>query len=260
MGWCLTHFTTHPGAESAVRRAADALQRIATPVGWGFNSEAVPDADTTAWSVRCLRATGFRVEGAAACLESFIDPGGSSHTFRGAAAGTWSDAHADVTAMVGLALLAAHADWTLIGKVRSAVLRTRNADGVWDSFWWTTDTYATLWSVRFLELTGGISTDLRRHVARHLVVSPSATTPLEVSWRLLLALEVRCLSALELESYVVQLITMAGPTGWSAAPLLLTPARYEGDASAPGPYHDVRRLMTTAMCCLALARWHASQC
>jgi len=259
VAWCLTHFGTRPSIASAVRRAAIALERICTPVGWGYNREAIPDADSTGWAVRFLCAAGVRPgDQATSCVAEFLDSAGRAHTFRGADQGTWSDAHADVTAIVGLALLACGADGGLIQRTRSAVVNAQRADGLWTSFWWATDAYAALWSVQFLDRTGGLNPNVRNRLTQCFSAASPQGTGLENALWLSLAIESRNVDLRLTEALVACLIEAYLPDGWPGSALLLDPPRFSGDAVSPaGPHSDVRGLISTAMACWALARWAA---
>src|SRR5207245_6691366 len=88
------------------QRAAAAVWRSQREGGWGYNRGTGPDADTSAWVLRFLSACGFGVE-PTSYLAPYIDPGGGVHTFREPGFGSWTDAHDDVAANAGLALLTA---------------------------------------------------------------------------------------------------------------------------------------------------------
>jgi hypothetical protein len=86
-----------------------------------------------------------------------LDDSGRAHTFLPPeTAGSWGHAHADVTPVVGLALVSSGSAQSLVDRVRNAVLTDQAPEGHWHSFWWNTNSYATARSLEFLSNTGGI--------------------------------------------------------------------------------------------------------
>jgi hypothetical protein len=201
--------------------------------------------------VRCGQAEGER-------LSRYLDREGRVHTFEGAQHGTWSNAHDDVTPVVGLALLSCDGRTEALMRIRAAVANAQRADGLWTSFWWASDIYASFWSVYFLRRTGGLQKGAYARIRARLSSVPAPRCAMEQALWLLLALELELPDRSLVERLVDHLLEMSTEQGWSGSPLLLVPMRFEGDAaSPPGPHADERGLMTTAVACWALARWDA---
>jgi hypothetical protein len=109
--------------------------------GWGFNTVAGPDADSTAWALRLFSCLGEQVDDRDAdFLLAKHRPEGGFATFDGPE--NWGIAHADVTPTVFLALpreIGAPLARDVIGYAAGV----RAADGTWPSYWWRTCHYAT---------------------------------------------------------------------------------------------------------------------
>jgi hypothetical protein len=234
-----------------------AVRGAVGPGGWGYNRTTEPDADSTAWSLRFLSLLGRPHAGAAAaCLGRYLDPSGSAHTFVGNA-GTWGFAHPDVTPLVGLALTSVSAPDELLRRVRGAVLAGREGAGIWSSFWWSTETYATAWSVQFLAASGGVPRAVAGDAERWLRSLPAPSNGFESAHRLLLATTLDLADTQLGARLVDELLALRERSrAWEPSSVLLVPER-AADASAPslGPYCDQRALMTTAAACAALVGW-----
>jgi hypothetical protein len=219
-----------PRAAAAVALARNAVAALRRADGWGYNSTTASDADTTSFALRF--AGGDR-----RVLRRFLDRDGCAHTFVGAQFGSWSWVHADVTAAVGLALANAQ-------QVRAALLGMRGANGVWCSFWWTTDAYATARSLELLAATGGIPAHVIVDTRAWLVAAPPAESAFEAAQLLQAATFVGARRDGELVSF------READGGWPASPALLTPSQSDG---TPGvPHADLNRLLTTASALTAL--------
>jgi squalene cyclase len=147
----------------ALQRAADALARCQRPDGgWGYNEETPSDADSTAWAVLFL--TGMQgpdraCHRAGACLArhqrrssggvaTYAEPGPIRRytglrpwvPLRG-----WCRPQVEVTAVAGRALSALASDVSRgRGTAAWRFVRSRqNADGSWNSYWWTSSHFAT---------------------------------------------------------------------------------------------------------------------
>jgi hypothetical protein len=185
-----------------------------------------------------------------------VDCEGRVHTFDDTQYGTWSDAHDDVTPIVGLALLACDRRIEALTRIRAAVSKAQRADGLWTSFWWASDAYASFWSVYFLRRAGFLTNDAAARIRVRLSDLPATDCTLETALWLLLAVELKHADP-SLEEHLVDSILGASTCdGWPGSQLLLVPTRFQNDmALASGPYVDERGLMTTAIACWALARW-----
>jgi hypothetical protein len=261
IGWLVSQFAAHHGCAAAVRRAAAALLTIRAPGGWGYDRDSIADADSTAWTLRFLHGAGFRLGiSESTRLEDFVDGAGRAHTFESTEYGTWSDAHDDVTPVVGMALLASNSCCEALRRVRKAVIDAQRADGLWTSFWWASASYASFWSVYFLRRTGGLPGAVRGRIRASLFDAPLQGCTLDEALWLLLALESEHPDSPPTERLVHRILETSGERGWAGSPLLLVPKRFENDTASPlGPHADTRGLMTTAVACWALARWEA-QC
>jgi hypothetical protein len=259
VGWCLA--SCSPPSRSEVRTCLQKALRAVCGCygsgGWGYNRTKGSDADSTAWAVRFLSVAGISAGPAAARLESFLDLHGRAHTFLERDAGTWGDAHPDVTAMVGLALLAAQPSGHSIARVREAVLRTREPGAGWQSFWWTTNTYATYWSVEFLRRSGGLPAEVGSEIQQWLQHKSDLTaSAFELSHRLLLAIALRLCGDPLVEMLVDGLLELfEANNGWPPSAHLLVPSRSDGADLRNVGFHDSEGLMTTAIASHALTQW-----
>jgi hypothetical protein len=255
VGWCLSG--TLPGNDRRRAKMRDACARAAATVcrarrdgGWGYNSTTGPDADTTSWVLRFLNASGFRVE-PTAYLAPYVDAGGFVHTFREPNLGSWTDAHDDVAANAGLALLATPASRSLADRVR----RRRLARGFSvDTFWWSTSTYGTAWTLRFLSASGAVPGDIARSGREWIANLPESGSSFEVAHRMMAAVETQACGA---DGFVNQLLDLRESVGWPGSSFLLVPNRETGYASEPNP--ELRGLLTTALCVRLLTEWVANR-
>jgi hypothetical protein len=233
-----------PTSAAAIARARAAVRARARDGGWGYNAHTACDADSTAWAVRLLGV-------GAAALGPYLDPAGHAHTFADPALfGTWAGRHADVTALAGLALVAAGAPDDAIATVRAAVLAARAPGGGWRAFWWTTDLYASARALEFLAATGGIPPDAGVGARAQLdgARARAAESALDAAQRLRVAM----LAGADVRPHRADLLRRQDPDGgWPPSAALLVPDQRTG---APGPPHaDPDRVMTTALALLALA-------
>lgn len=237
-----------PESMTTLRTAADALHRLPRAGGWGYNLRAAPDADSTAWVLRFLGyVDDLRGLDAPTFLQRFLDEAGAAHTFRGAEFGTWRDAHADVTPVAGLALVAVAAPAMIVERVRSAVLAALGSETPWRAFWWTADAYAVARNLEFLAASGGVP-DPAANVVRAWLPSVSPGSGLEAAQLLTCAvLTARKLAPL----HAARLLRLQRADGsWAPSPTLLVPSQSSGERSPAAA--DVRASFTTAMAVLAL--------
>ena len=231
----------HAPAEADRARAAVAAR--ARPGGWGYNSSTACDADSTAWAVRLLRR-------GAGALSGYLDARGRAHTFADPGRfGTWAEAHADVTPVAGLAVVACGGPGWIVDRIRSACLAGQGADGGWRSFWWTSDAYATARSLELLEATGGVPRAVAARARAWLAAEPLARDAFDAAARL----DVAGLVGGRTASYARDLLgRRERDGGWPASPALLVPDQATGERGAP--HADDRRILTTAAALLALRR------
>lgn len=257
VGWCLAESDV-PMAAVARRYAATALLALRKPEGWGYSAATGPDADSTAWVVRFLASldvlSDLQVE---ACLEGYLDALGHAHTFPDLPS-SWGAAHPDVTPVVGLALLAVASPPQIVLRVRRAVLAARTPGGGWRSFWWSTDAYATAWSLIFLARSGGIPARVRSEGLDWLTAHLDSGSALESACQLLAAVTLQRGAGRVATNFVDDLLDAfdSAAGAWHPSPVLLVPRTDSLGEGERGEAHaDVQRLMTTALSCVALRRW-----
>lgn len=256
VGWCLTPWLAQREVRIALLRARPALLSASGPGGWGYHRMTTPDADSTAWVLRCLGilAPAVAVAGRDK-LERFVDAGGRAHTFLEPLAGEWGSAHPDVTPVVGLALLASRASPFLLRTVRQAVLEDFCNPAQRRAYWWQSETYAMAWQLRFLARSGGIPNRVGRTAVDAMRVARTDRDPFEVSHTLLALAalgESRGLSDILIEQL---LVTQTGTGLWAgSAPLLVPVAEPSASGNTRGPYHDFGTV-TTALALFSLHTW-----
>lgn len=256
VGDTLGRLPSTPLRRAAVERALDALRAGCRPAGWGYNERVAPDADSTAWAVRCFARAGSvpPIEPCAA-LRTYLSVDGGARTFtRSPRYGRWTEEHADVTAVLGLALREADAEEETVAFVRRWALAHRDRAGLWRSFWWSYDAYVVAHQLELLAATGGVPSDVAAAAARWLEGHAPAITAMEAAH--LLASAIRC-GAPRLRWYAAVLAGQQGDGGWQASPVLRVPAQRGApgaaiDAGELGVFADERRVMSTAMSIAAL--------
>jgi len=257
VGWSLTVSPTDVFTGAPLRAAAASLHSIAKCDGWGYNRHTASDADSTAWVWRFLgQIDEYRGRSAVLDLGHYLSPDGGVCTFQGARFGSWADSHADVTPVYGLALLAIEAVPELTSRIREAALSQRASDGLWRSYWWTTDAYAVARNLEFLAAHGGIPDTTRRRTCQWLNSEANGTSPFAVAQELAAAARVDRESGI---SRCDALLEMQQPDGgWAASRTLRVPAQH-GTRMDPAPavFADEERLMSPAMAMAALKYWLA---
>lgn len=256
VGWCLTRAfsggrTRQLQIRESCKRAAATLWCSRRDGGWGYNRGTGPDADTTSWVLRFLSACGFRIE-PAMYLAPYIDPGGAVHTFREPGFGSWTDAHDDVAANVGLALVTSSKARPQVARVRHRLARRFPGE----TFWWSTPTYGAAWALRLLSASGGFSQRIRKAAQTWIAALPESTSSFEVAHRLIAVAEAETSNCAAV-ALVNQLLDLAGSDGWAGSSFLLVPPRDIGPQSAPNP--ELRGLLTTAICVRTLSEWIGSE-
>lgn len=252
VGWCLTQATCadhlrQSRVEACCRRALAALWHARREAGWGYNRATGPDADTISWVLRFSAACGMRTD-PVAYLAPYIDPGGRVHTFRESEFGSWSDAHDDVAANVGLALLTAPDAQVLTARVKQYLCGHFPGQ----TFWWSTPTYGVAWIVRFLSAAGGLPDGIRSSADNWISGLAETDVPMEVAHRLLAIAETDITGRASVV-LVNQLLDLAGADGWPGSSLLLVPPRDGVGEAAPNA--ELRGLITTALCVCVLSEW-----
>jgi hypothetical protein len=256
VGWCLLQLPERADVRPEVASTARAVAAARTTAGWGYNHHTGADADSTAWALRLLTRVGANPgPGATELLGRYIDARGRAHTFP-EAVDTWGAAHADVTPVVGLALLSTTPTPSLVRTVRSATLAARAPGGAWSSFWWTADSYATAWSLEFLAHSGGVPEGVSRDVRAWLTQPSGGATGIDLAYRLLACPRVGANSTVAARLVDELLDRSDGLNGFEPSAALLVPPRHDGvDSVAPGAHRDTNGFTTTSIACLALTRW-----
>jgi hypothetical protein len=229
-------------AQAAILHARHFLVALRRVRGWGYNVLTPCDADTTAWAVRFLG-----IHGNEKLLLRFLDIEGRARTYTEGGFGSWTEIHADVTPVVGMALLVVGAPPWIIARVRSACLRSRTANGSWISFWWTTHAYALARNLQFLAASGGIAADIAGAARIWLASAPASSSAFETAQ----LAEAAHLAGAPVEERILDLLMrQRGDGGWPASGALLL--RDRTNAMPGEPYADVNRLFTTASALRAL--------
>lgn len=252
VGWSLSIPPINPSTESAVLMAAEALHEIAKTDGWGYNRNTVSDADSTAWVWRFFAQVGdYRRRSPIQALSRFFLADGKVRTFVGTSYGSWSESHADVIPVLGLALLSVHAPPELLNSIRAASLSNRTVKGLWHSFWWATSAYAIARNLEFLDSYGGIPDAVRTQVLDWLEVRPVGVSPFEMAHELAAAICVNSQTVLLRCKALLDLQLIDG--GWAASQMLLVPAQHgQSDRELIAAFADECRLMSTALVVAAL--------
>ncbi|HTW83330.1 MAG TPA: prenyltransferase/squalene oxidase repeat-containing protein [Candidatus Sulfotelmatobacter sp.] len=138
------------GAVAAAR--AFLLCAAAERPGWGFNGDAPPDADSTAWATLMLAASGGAPALAYGALRTHRRPDGGFSTYvRFSDPSMWEQSQADVSAAALQALAqergADRADLAATGDYLRAAQRP---DGSWPSYWYATPLYALVHALHAL--------------------------------------------------------------------------------------------------------------
>jgi squalene cyclase len=229
-------------AATALARARQAVAELRRPGGWGYNTLTPTDADSTAWAVRLLEA-----HDAPPVLTRYLDDEGCAHTFLNPRYGRWTESHPDVTPVVGLALLAARAQWEAVERVRAACLRSRTSDGTWRAFWWIADTYALARNLEFLTASGDIPQETVAAARSSLTAAGAPQTAFEAAQLVEIAHYVSTPS----EDFTADLFSRQLSDGsWPASATLRQRAQ-KGEPEQP-PFADERRLVSTASSLLAV--------
>lgn len=140
-------------AMAAGRGATWLTSRRSYPCGWGYNAQAGPDADSTAWALRALRAAGSTIRSAdIRLLHTHQQPSGGVTTYLHGPE-HWSDPHPDVTPVAALALWDAGCQ-SPIAPALAYLSEMRHADGSWPAYWWSTAHYSTLLNVELRAALG----------------------------------------------------------------------------------------------------------
>jgi hypothetical protein len=258
VGWVLANAPTSVRSVNALRSAADALHTIRRSTGWGYNRTTATDADSTAWTWRFLASLDdLRGVAAAPSLHPYLSKDGGARTFLHIERfGTWALHHADVTPVVGLALIEIGSEHLIVDRVRRASLESRRADGIWTSFWWSTDAYATARNLEFLAASGGLPREVSRAARDWLLSLTRPSSPSEAAHHLMIATTLGiCREAICMPIVEMLLDSQLDDCGWGPSSVLRVPNQWKEKAQQDPVYEDTRRLMSTAMAIQALKAW-----
>jgi squalene cyclase len=241
-------------------RARDALLSDRRPSGWGYNSSVSTDADSTACVLRFMAAANDPcVRHATALLKPFITACGGARTFRDAHPfGRWAQEHADVTPVVGLALVECGGHCKLIESMRDWCIAAQQEDGSWASFWWKTDVYATAKMIEFLAALEMDGHAVLRRAAEWILDQRNDSSPFEAAHALAAFAHSGLASHKNTQVLVDFLCDLQQADGsWPGSRVLLVPDQHRDDVP-PSAFEDCRRLMTTAACLQALSVFFAN--
>jgi hypothetical protein len=252
-GLALARSPRHSGSHDGIIAAARALSSARRPGGWGYNRDTVPDADSSAWVLSFLGMFGgWQFRQWELCLQAYLDESGRAHTFLSPEkSGSWGNAHADVTPVVGMALSTTAAAQALVGRVRNAVLADQSPEGHWDSFWWNTNSYATARSLEFLSITGGVPAKRAERSRRWLHAQATVENAFEAAQRLGISV---LLDESSYEWLDILLEMEEGKGVWPPSPVLLAPDKDKPEQRGPA-HADEEQVLGTAMVVMALKFW-----
>lgn len=256
--WTTAYVAFALGAQGAAAgRARDALLSERRACGWGYNSSVSTDADSTAWVLRFMAAANDPcVSDATTLLKPFITACGGVRTFRDAHPfGRWSEEHADVTPVVGLALMECAGDRECIERMRDWCIAAQNEDGSWPSFWWATDTYAVAKNLEFIAVSGAKPRSAFGTAAEWLLNHEQDSSPFEAAQALAALADCELANHKEAHTLVELLCDLQQRDGnWPASKVLLMPDQHRDDVHPPA-FEDCCTLITTATCLKALQIW-----
>jgi hypothetical protein len=231
--------------------------------GWGYSDQTGPDADSTSLAILFLSRLKQPVsEDSLRCLAEFQQSDGGFATYTPAWSwGAWTESHPEVTAAALLAALTARpCSDPGIARGLDYLRGRQRADGLWNSFWWTSCLYATEAALAVLN-SADEPLETRRLLASLGQVSPAGA--FEVALLLLCLIRTGC----ERESLCAEnaraLFSAQLPDGsWPACPMLRLTSREISEPWAvrdAGPvFDDERRLFTTATAAAALSAFFAA--
>jgi hypothetical protein len=225
--------------------------------GWGFNEMVGADADSTAYAILFLASVGQPVSATAHSLLAKLqgaDGGFATYPALGEP-NSWNESHPDVTPLALLAMLTQPApDRSALQRGIKFVVRHQTPQGMWNSFWWKSDLYATAASLALMDAAGiGMppATALRQ-------IEPANAFEAALLISSLLYLNQDGWDG-KLRDLTDQLIRQQLPDGsWSSAPILRITRRDCDQPWATGDagllYTEPNRLFTTSTALYALGK------
>lgn len=257
IAWSLVNSSLSAELRYAVERSRAAIHAHRLRGGWGYNFEGEPDADTTAWVLRLMaKLSDPCAREASKYLEPFLGESGGVRTFSTPDRfGIWAHEHIDVTPTVGLALVESASDETLIARLRAWCLATQGAGGGWDSFWWSTDSYAVARNLEFLDSSRGIPATVVEGCRTWLLGQGAMQSAFEGAHLLFSIVLIEVVEATKCFCLVGDLLASQMSDGsWPASLVLQVPHQWNDKAEVL-LYDDCQRLMSTAMVLHSLNSW-----
>ena len=237
---------------TALERAAAFHLATRRPGGWGYNRHTACDADSSAWTLRCLAGQGMVAADAAALFLRYRSATGHVRTFDSVERfGHWAAPHDEVAPLVGLALLA-HGDHAAAAALRPVLIAAWEANG-WQPYWWQGDAYVRTQNLEFLAASGGIPPHIAQTESAHLHAAPPPTTAFDLAQQLSSAL---LLDATERAHVLAAALLQSQMEdgGWPPSLVLLVPQQWQQGNEV---FDDDRRMMSTAVVLTALNRMAA---
>ena len=247
-------------AADGLQRAADHLEALRRPGGWGYCRAVATDADSTAFALRALSLAGRAPAQpqALALLEGYLTPYHHARTFADTGRmGAWAARHDDVTPSVGLAMLQLAAPPARLAGLVAASRAAQQTDGTWAAYWWYRPWYATWLNLCWLNRCGGAPPSLRAQGRASLAGLRGALSALDLACVLGILDETDPAEAgadPAADAVARRLLGLQQEGGgFPASAALMLPSQRPG-VPLDGPYADHRGTVTTAVALLVLAR------
>lgn len=149
---CALAEAAKPRIDAALRAAIFLEHAARERAGWGYNATTPPDADSTGFALRLLRAT--QCSARAQDLDLLVahwQPQGGFSTYFGP--DHWGDVHPCVTAAAFQAL-PQEEQQLRYRALLSYLQTTARADGTWPAYWWCNHLYSTWHHLKLLRRFG----------------------------------------------------------------------------------------------------------
>jgi hypothetical protein len=239
----------------AVERSLDALLRRQRPEGgWGYNGICPPDADSTAWALKFLKAAGFAgpaSEKAMAFLLSHRLADGGFSTYSAGAQVRYDDKPWDGSSegwRSSHLCVAANAAGVLPGRLASFLRASQGSDGSWRAYWWRTDVFGTALAVDALAGDEDAAYVRGRALCWARRQAPLARSAFDRAWLANILIHGDG-SDRDAARFILTGLAQeqSADGGWAAGAELLLPhpSQLDRDQNLV-PFLDVRRVFTTA--------------